>query len=303
MSKVSEYIYSIRQVIELTGISEFTLRGWEGRHRAFNPHRSKTGRRLYCKSDILKIRLLVDLLNKGHRIGKVAHLDAKNLKALSETTLRTKDRNAKSTTPREVIDILSLASNFEWDKVQARFLALRKIQTAKMFIFRFLLPLIAEMNVLVGKSQLSITQEHIMSALIKEILYQMISAGPKKYKTKLRIVLATPEGDFHEIGVLIASALLADKGIRQLYLGPNVPETELCEASLRFSATHVLVSSTISTGPGAKSDLFQYIHFIDRHLAPSIQLLLGGRNISAHPMKLEREHQILRSFEEFDKIF
>ncbi|MBK9322864.1 MAG: MerR family transcriptional regulator [Bdellovibrionaceae bacterium] len=302
MSKSENPYYSLRQVIDLTGVSEFTLRGWETRHQALLPRRSKTGRRQYDKTDILKIRLLMDLLKHGHRIGKIARLDEADLVALTNSAVVNEISPPQSMIPREVVAILTFIGQFEWDKIQTLFIKLRKSHGPRKFIFDFLLPLIAEMNSLCEKKQLGIAQEHIMSALIKESLYQVVSVGLKKHKRKSRIVLATPEGDFHEIGVLVASAILAVKGIRQLYLGPNVPKADLCEASLRFGATHVVVSSTYSKGSGAKDELFQYIHFLDRNLDPNIQLLLGGINVFSHPLKLQREHKLLGSFSEFDAL-
>lgn len=41
-------------IIELTGLSEFSLRGWENRCEAFNPQESEEGRCEYNKKDIEK---------------------------------------------------------------------------------------------------------------------------------------------------------------------------------------------------------------------------------------------------------
>jgi DNA-binding transcriptional MerR regulator/methylmalonyl-CoA mutase cobalamin-binding subunit len=303
MAKTGDFIYNIRQVIELTGISEFTLRGWETRYEAFHPHRSKTGRRLYCKTDILKIHLLSSLLDQGHKIGKVAHLNVKKLESLSIKTNFSKVPEIQHSSIPAIADTLTLAERFEWDRIQALLRKNSKSMGTQKFILNFLLPLIKEMNLLVENRQFSIAQEHIMSAMIKECLYRIVSTSTKNHKKRTRVVLATPEGDYHEIGVLMASAILADLGIRQLYLGPNVPKADLCEASLRFNATHVLLASTISTGAGAKDELFQFIHYLDRNLDPKIQILLGGRNALAHSIKLERKHLLIHSFAEIDRIF
>ena len=64
MRKSAETQYSIRQVIALTGASEFLLRTWELRYGALNPKRTDTGRRLYDEKDVLKIRALLELTNE-----------------------------------------------------------------------------------------------------------------------------------------------------------------------------------------------------------------------------------------------
>ena len=302
MTKTDGYVYSIRQVIDLTGVSEFTLRGWESRYQAFTPHRSKTGRRLYSKVDLTKIRLLVDLLAQGHRIGNIAHQSPKQLEDLalfSQAHLSASAAEGKKTSnPADihVKKILALAKSFHFDKIQNQLGQIELSLGPQEFILNFLLKLIGEMNSLVQRRQFSISQEHIMSALLKGVLHKIISVSNGKFKPKVRVVLAAPEGDFHEIGLLIASALLSLQGYRQLYLGPNVPKADLCEAGLRFKATHVLLATTISAGAGAKDDLYKYIHFLDRNLDPNIALIIGGRNVKSHSMQLAREYHSLSTF-------
>lgn len=300
MGKSESADYNIRQVIELTGTSEFTLRGWETRYNALQPDRSKTGRRLYSKNDILKVRLLTELLKLGHRIGKIAHLNVSGLEKLlansiSSSSVLTEENNQK---PKALDLILSSAGKFEWNEIRKIISKYQQKYKAPQFIHNFLLPLIGEVNHRVSADQFSIAQEHIMTALLKESLYGIIGQKKRISGKAPRLVLATPEGDLHEIGLLIASALFSTNGINHLYLGPNVPAMDLCETCLRYNATHVLISSTISTAHGAKDDLFKFIHFLDHNLEPRIKILLGGRNAMKHSIKLDRKHQLLTSFAE-----
>ena len=75
-------IFSIRQMIELTGLSEFTIRGWENRYQAFSPDRSDTGRREYRKKDIERALLFRELLNRGHKISHIAKRNNQKLQSL-----------------------------------------------------------------------------------------------------------------------------------------------------------------------------------------------------------------------------
>ncbi len=298
-------IYSIRQVIELTGVSEFTLRGWESRYGALQPVRSQTGRRQYSSEDVLKIKLLIDLLAAGYRIGKIAGLDVFALEQLVPQSLsRPKAANVDSSIDMKgVSKIITYASKFDWDEIERIISKAWQRSTPSAFIQNFLLPLISEINHRVDCKQFSIAQEHIMSALIKKFLCIVISQGKKSTKNGPRIVLAAPEGDFHEIGLLIASALLSLRGLRHLYLGPNVPAFDLCEASLKYRASHILISSTISSAHRATDDFFEFVHFVDRHLEPRVELLLAGPNAIAHSIRLKRKHKLIASFAEFGVCF
>lgn len=285
------------------------MRGWESRYSAFQPVRSETGRRLYSREDILKIKLLIDLLAAGYRIGKIAGLGVPALEHLVPRSLSrptaVKEDSSKDTkgVSKFVSEIVTYASKFDWDEIEKIFSKARQRSAPLAFIQNFLLPLISEINHRVACKQFSIAQEHIMSALIKKFLCIVISQGKKSTKNGPRIVLAAPEGDFHEIGLLIASALLSLRGLRHLYLGPNVPAFDLCEASLKYRASHILISSTISSAHRATDDFFKFVHFVDRHLEPRVELLLAGPNAIAHSTRLKRKHKLIASFAEFGVCF
>ena len=82
MKNLDGQSFSLRQVVELTGVSEFTLRGWESRYQAFRPRRTGSGRRRYTKADILRARALLELTARGQRISSIATLPLSELEEL-----------------------------------------------------------------------------------------------------------------------------------------------------------------------------------------------------------------------------
>lgn len=312
MEKTGDF-FDIRQVVDLTGISEFTLRGWEGRYQAFQPHRTETGRRLYKREDILKIQALKLLVERGHRIGKIALLPLKELQLLLEERTSPTPAAAPAAAPKsrahkptsaDVKKLLQLADRFEWDQVKKLLSKKRSQLTPRKFILELLMELIGEINHQVIMGHFSITQEHIFSSLIKEHLFSLRAhAGPSK-KSRVQLVLATPEGDIHEIGLLIAATLASLRGVPTLYLGPNTPKVEMCDACLRLKATHLLIAATVNKTEGAKEDLLGFVHYVDQHLPPQVQLWMGGR-LSQHTkaLKLRRDFAVFDSLESLDLEF
>ena len=67
--------YRIGAVCRLTGISQHVLRVWEKRYAVVEPERSETDRRLYRESDVVRLTLLKQLVDRDHAIGTIAHLD------------------------------------------------------------------------------------------------------------------------------------------------------------------------------------------------------------------------------------
>ena len=74
--------YGIQIASQLSGIGVHTIRKWEQRYGAVNPRRDDNGRRLYSEKDIEKLQLLSELCSIGHTIGKIADLEAVELKSL-----------------------------------------------------------------------------------------------------------------------------------------------------------------------------------------------------------------------------
>ncbi len=295
MENQSEHIYTIRQVIDLTGASEFTLRAWENRYNAFKPFRTPSGRRRYSSEDVLKARMLLKLTEKGHRIGNIANLEIESLQQLSE------ERSLKSspqTDPvfEEITRLMLWADQFAWDHIRDFMHDKRNKIPARSYIFNFLLPLLAEVNHQISTSHFTVAQEHILSAFIKEDLMLIKSKKTSKSSSAARMVFATPEGDVHEIGLLMASVLAYISGITTLYLGPNLPARELCEACERFGATHLLLVATVEKSAGAKQDLYELVNFLDRSLSPQTRLWLAGRCAMGLEVSLKREHQLLNNF-------
>ena len=286
--------FNIRQVIELTGVSEYVLRAWELRYGAFTPKRTSTGRRLYSKNDLEKARTLWELTQKGHKISEIASL---SLNQLKETLAKERvyEGSEDPTTPPLVREILSSAHHFKWDRCREILLKERKKLKLTSYLHELILPLVQAIGAQVAEQNLSIAQEHILSSFIKENL-NALSADYLPTKTSTRVVFACPEGDMHEIGLLIALALIRNTGVSTLYLGPNTPKVELCDSAIRFQATHVLISSTISKSEGAKEDFLKYLNFLDQQLPGNITFWLGGRNIESIPFSLRRPHEKIKSF-------
>lgn len=300
MGKKAENNYNIRQVIDLTGVSEFVLRAWENRYAAFEPSRTSSGRRRYSSDDIVKARLLLKLTEKGHRISSIAHLNPASLQALSEQ--RELKKRAPSEDADDIATVMKWADQYKWDLTREMMSEKHKKLKARAYIFQFILPLISEISHQVALGQLSVAQEHILSAFIKEDLMLLKTKKNSNKKPLTRLVFATPEGDQHEIGLLIASVLAHLAGVSTLYLGPNVPARELCEASERFKATHLLVVATVEKMEGAKMEVLQFINFLDKHLPTSINLWTAGRSSPLPDLALRRNFKLIENFQAFESL-
>lgn len=281
--------FSIRQLIELTGLTEFTIRGWENRYAAFSPVRGETGRRLYTKADVERALLLRELLKRGHKISKVAALSNRDLQKLFvqpevEDVLKPEIQQSE-----DVAKALKLVALQKWTELEA---LIRGLSTKNVsdLVTNFFLPVMQSISTDVAKGLLSISQEHVVSSFLKEKIYGAIAelkAVGKGKSSKSRFVLATPEGDYHEIGLLLAHLLIRSYGYSCLYLGPHVPPRDLAETALRFGATHLLVVSTVSKRSGARQHLFNYVSDVQQKTNTDMQIWIAGHQVAIEAQDLK----------------
>lgn len=284
--------YTIRQVIDLTGVTEFLLRTWENRYSAIKPKRTKTGRRVYTSQDLLRTHALVELTKRGNRVGRIAHLPLSTLQEMLEQEGLSKTRSKNKT----VLEVMNHIQQSQWESAHGFFLKALKKQSPHDFIFFFLLPLLSEIGLQVSSGELSIAQEHILTAFIKESL-GLIKIKKRPNTHTARIVLAAPEGDYHDIGLLIASCLLRQVGVETLYLGANMPKKDLASTCLLFRATHLLISTTADN---TKESFFNYIHFLNTNLSPSIVFWIAGSHSQKQNLSLQRPYKVFNDFESFN---
>ena len=74
--------YPVRVAARMTGLKPELLRAWEIRYSAVTPERTQGGSRLYSGADLDRLMFLRDVVESGHRIGKVAHLSLDELQGL-----------------------------------------------------------------------------------------------------------------------------------------------------------------------------------------------------------------------------
>lgn len=291
--------YSIRQIMDLTGLSEFTLRGWENRYRAFQPRRNETSRRIYSHRDLERAILLRELIARGQKISRIANLDVAKLQSLLEKNPTTPKPSSINPSP-EIESILNPISLQKWNEAQEVIAKQLQKYAPRVFLLRIVLPLLGELGHRVEAGLISIAQEHIVTSLIKQALF-VVKSKAKPPRKLSYLVFATPEGDIHELGILVATALAAHAGFSTVFMGPNTPKRELCETALRFGATHIVLSSTVSRKEGAREDLYTYLHFLNQNLDSKMAIWLGGRNKVGIADSFSREVNYFSSIEEFDE--
>jgi len=290
--------FTLRQVVELTALSEFSLRGWESRYRAFSPRRTDSGRRIYTQIDVQKALALKSLTERGRKISEIAGLNLEQLEELVGV-VNVSAPTVYGARNAELKELFSYIERQAWKELHDSLDAKLKKKRGTNGIPAFILPLLEMIGVGVAKGMISVAQEHIASAMLKEQLYLMRRRF-KRGRVSVRLLMAAPEGDMHDLGLLIAYNLAVASGCEVLYLGPNTPKRELCEVAVRFDATHVLVASAIREEAAPKESFLSFLNYLDRNLPALTHLWLGGRAVFSLEPRMKRECRIFQSLPDLE---
>lgn len=257
--------FSLREVIELTGLSKLILHAWERRYAAVTPKQSDTGRRTYSREQVAKLCLIKTCTDMGYRVGKVAHLSTPELQGIVRSQRILEGLSS-------VFAMLDALDNRELDRLlSSHYFALGPIAFSKDVV----IPLMHEVGQRWANGTLSIAAEHMVSASIRSLLGNgMKMLAPSNHS--LKMIFTTPEGELHELGALVAALLAQGQGVRTHYLGPQLPAGDIVHTADRTAADIVCLGSQ-----NARSHKgIAYVTKIRQALPNTVELWLGGRGFS-----------------------
>lgn len=303
-----EAIFPIRAVTQQTGLSPHVLRIWERRYEAVTPHRSPTNRRLYSEKDIEKLRLLRRLTDRGHSIGQVAQLGLKELKALDRQSQggilnrqETKAPLEPGTLNEKNFLTHTLAKIRELDAMGLeQLLDLATLELSPRALLEELLPrLLQEIGNLWERGKLGIAHEHVASTIIRTFLSNMRNAYPPRPGAP-KAIFATPPGQDHDIGALLAAKVSAVEGWQPIFLGANVPVSELAE-TVKHSGARLIGLSVLPTE--GTEYLEAEIKSLGKKLNGLCPWVLGGKGAqSLKPVAEGAGGKILDDLEDFRQL-
>lgn len=266
--------YPIGVVTRRTGLSPDVLRVWERRYSVVSPVRSPGGQRLYSAGDIEKLRLLRRLVEGGHRIASVAGLNLDRLSALAREVGESPAANIADSHATDGLLEDLVAAVDHLDDVRLAALLRRSAMTlgTEVWIETVVGPLLETVGDRWHSGAISPAHEHLATATARDALaWVMRSFTPPIDAPK--ILVATPAGELHELGAMMAAVTAAEAGWRVQYLGPNIPAGDLAKAAVKIGADAVALSLVHPDhAPGAVSEIRE----LRRALAPAVAVIVGG---------------------------
>ena len=298
---MSELSHTIRVVSKRTGLSPHVIRIWERRYGAVTPTRTETNRRLYSETAVNRLMLLRRATEAGHSIGHIARLDSDQLRQMVEAL------PTETATQRRELPVVGADTDFVGECLDA----IRRLDTqafeehlraasielgSQGLLHKLAAPLAQKLGELWQSGEITAAHEHFASAVLRVFLGNL-SRPFSLPATAPTVVVATPSGQLHELGAMLAGAVAANLGWQVTHLGASLPAVEIAGAARQQQARAVALSLVY---PEDDARLPGELTALRASLPEETALLVGGRAASAYRPVLQRLGAVL--VEDLDEL-
>ena len=245
-------LYNLSLVLQETGLKADTLRAWEKRYGLPNPARSKGGHRLYSDYDLQLINWLVQKQNEGMRISQAVsywqELQAAGVDPLETIQVSSIPKTPYLTdVPPELAEVRA-----EWLEQSLNFneqLSLEILDQAfhlfppEIVSTELIMPALREVGDMWLRGEITVQQEHFVSEIAVRKLQALIDTTPTPVRQQ-QILIGAPAGEYHVISLLVMTLLIKNRGWPAIYLGSNIPLSEMEKTIKELDISLAVMSAT-----------------------------------------------------------
>lgn len=289
-------LMSIGAIARATGVPTNTLRTWERRYGFPASERTVSGHRRYSLNTLNRLRLVVEVLEQGHRPSTVLAADEATLQQLlakAQPVAAAPAPQAPTHLPqpgvrvaveprgdaRVIEDWLGHVARYEGRALEREMGSSWAELGALGFLERHVGPFLTALGERWASGAIGVSHEHFASERMREFLSQHwrrlsdAATGPT-------MVLATLTGERHVLGLHMAAIVLAVSNVRVVLLGGDSPPAEVVDAAKHHSAYAVVVSaSAAADGRQLAADL----ESLRSALPVDTAVVAGGRGLVSVP--------------------
>jgi DNA-binding transcriptional MerR regulator len=270
--------FPIRILSEQTGVPATTLRAWERRYGLLNPARTPKGHRLYNQTDLEKVRQIVQLLEAGSTISKAVKIIRDGG---SFPTGIQEERSPWELSKKRVIQAIEAFDDRRLDALYNQALAVYPIDIVTVSL---LLPVLQGIGERWSTRKNGVAKEHFFTAWLRNKIGARMHHEAGRTRGR-RLLLACLPGEHHELGILLFGLSALTHGYRILYLGPDLPLSQVKEVVADVDVSAVLLSGTSEEAPEIWRQLSQLAEIID------IPLFIGG-GVSDRPEEMPKSQNL-----------
>jgi len=157
------------------------------------------------------------------------------------------------------------------------------------FYERLLTPVMYKVGELWKEGKLDVATEHVCSSAahtLVKIINERVSKSPVANRKALKILICTPEGEYHNLGCMVIESFLRSKGYFVSNIAPSVPSDAFISFAGKFNPDLIMISITLGENIDASNKLINKI-LESRISFPPI--LVGGIGIQSIAIKNQND--------------
>ena len=257
-----EVFLRIGQLAEATGVDPTVLRAWETRYGIPQPDRSEGNQRRYGPREVERVKAMLQLVEAGYRAGEAARVVKATLSPAGEV---------ESKLPYDRNDLVGLLTEGDLAAMQtldrlAVSLPLERI------VNEVLHPVMSEIGDRWAEGSLSVSQEHAATWLVSAWLSAQVRLMPPPLRNGL-VITAAPQGERHELGLVMFGAFLRRQGVRVLHLGSDMPPHDLAHMIVERGGDVVVLAISTALAQAGLRETVEQLRKSD-HIIP---VCVGGK--------------------------
>lgn len=259
---------NIAAVAISTGLTKEVIRKWESRYGFPAPERDAVGNRRFTQDHVRRLQMIKTLLDRGMRPGKVVPLSLDDLIALCAQR-----RDPNMSLAVEITDGLLSATQSTEPGAVRDFLT-RQIDGVGLSVFvTCMLPcLAAHVGQAWADGRIGIRNEHVFTESAKMLLRGQIDRVTEPVR-RPRILMTTPAGESHTLGLLMAELILRLEGAECIALGANLSVEEIALAAAQYQAD--VIGLSVSDAFPVRT-LTAFLTTLRRRLPAQVTIWAGG---------------------------
>jgi len=275
--------YLISTVSKRSGVKSDLVRAWERRYQAVTPSRTAGGHRVYSDQDIARLKLLNQATSNGHSISQIAQFSLSDLKTLlkNETDISpvplTSAANSKPNQSHIAEDYIekcyAAVLAFDAKLLEAHFENAIVELGSEAFIEHLLTPLLSQIGKSWKEGELRPVHEHMASSVIRSLTYILRNNSPSPANAP-RMIVATPMGQLHELGAMLAAIMAEFSGWQVTYLGADLPAEEIAIAVKYVDAQALTLSLSFASDDHL---VHKELRRLKKLIGNDVALIVGGR--------------------------
>ena len=157
------------------------------------------------------------------------------------------------------------------------------------FYERLLTPVMYKVGELWKEGRLDVATEHVCSSAahtLVKIINERVSRNPVANRKALKILICTPEGEYHSLGCMVIESFLRSKGHSVSNIAPSVPSDTIISFAGKFNPDLIMISIALGDNIVAANKLINKI-LESRISVPPI--LVGGIGIESITIKSQND--------------